>query len=74
MSRTVKSCASTTSGYEFYLKTPFGHIVSLDGDKMKVRNNFELRKGGQGYGMSTENVGYTLSCRDRHLVAIMKGC
>ena len=36
-----------SDGYEFYLKTPFGHVVSLDGDKMKVRNNFELRRGGK---------------------------
>ena len=43
----------------------------LDGDKFKVRNDdYKMRKGGNGFGVSTRQVCYTLNTVDRHIVAL----
>jgi DNA-cytosine methyltransferase len=41
--------------------------IALDGDKLKPRT--DQRKGGNGFGINEENVGYTLTVPDRHGVA-----
>jgi hypothetical protein len=42
-------------------------VIALDGDKLKPRT--DQRKGGNGFGINEENVGYTLTVPDRHGVA-----
>ena len=49
-------------------------IYALDGDKFKFRYNWAPRVGGNGYGLSEENVSYTLNTIDQHMVAIVYGC
>jgi hypothetical protein len=41
--------------------------IALDGDNLKPRT--DQRKGGNGFGINEENVGYTLTVPDRHGVA-----
>ena len=43
------------------------HVVALDGDKLKPRE--DQRKGGNGFGINEEGAGYTLTGVDRHGVA-----
>ena len=43
------------------------HVVALDGDKLKPRE--DQRKGGNGFGVNEEGAGYTLTAVDRHGVA-----
>lgn len=48
---------------------PPDHIVyPLDGDKLKVRHG--TRMGGNGFGISYDDVCYTLNTVDRHMVAV----
>lgn len=44
----------------------------LDGDKFKTRSNYETRRGGNGFGLCYDNVCYTLTAVDRHMVAVAK--
>lgn len=46
-------------------------LYALDGDKMKFRYNWKTRKGGNGFGLSEENVAYTLNTIDQHMVGIV---
>lgn len=46
-------------------------MFSLDGDKFKFRYNWDPRVGGNGFGLSEENVSYTLNTIDRHMVGIV---
>ena len=48
-------------------------VYVLDGDKFKFRYNWAPRAGGNGYGMSEENVSYTLNTIDQHMVGIVYG-
>lgn len=48
-------------------------VYVLDGDKFKFRYNWAPRVGGNGYGMSEENVSYTLNTIDQHMVGIVYG-
>jgi len=43
-----------------------------DGDKLKPRSDYNGRKGGNGFGLSDENVSYTLTAVDRHMVFYVK--
>jgi hypothetical protein len=43
------------------------HVVALDGDKLKPRE--DQRKGGNGFGINEDGAGYTLTGVDRHGVA-----
>lgn len=44
----------------------------IDQDKMKFRTHMDkIRKGGQGFGVSRENVAYTLNTRDESWVAFV---
>ena len=43
-------------------------LIAIDGDKLKPR--LDQRKGGNGFGINEENVGYTLTVVDRHGVAV----
>ena len=46
----------------------------MDADKWKVRNNdYEVRPGGCGFGISDKEVMYTLNTIDRHIVAVVCG-
>lgn len=45
-------------------------IYALDGDKLKPRTDYTVRKGGNGFGINENEVCYTLSCVDRHMVGI----
>ena len=47
-------------------------ICIIDGDKFKVRRDYSGRKGGNGFGLATENVSYTVTVRDRHMVGIFR--
>lgn len=55
-------------------KAKINKILVLDGDKFKFRYNWTPRVGGNGYGLSEENVSYTLNTIDQHMVAIVYGC
>ena len=48
------------------------HVVALDGDKLKPRE--DQRKGGNGFGINEEGAGYTLTGVDRHGVAYESQC
>ena len=48
-------------------------VYVLDGDKFKFRYNWAPRVGGNEYGMSEENVSYTLNTIDQHMVGIVYG-
>jgi site-specific DNA-cytosine methylase len=48
------------------------HVVALDGDKLKPRE--DQRKGGNGFGINEEGAGYTLTGVDRHGVAYKSEC
>ena len=52
-------------------KAKISKIYALDGDKFKFRYNWTPRVGGNGYGLSEENVSYTLKTIDLHMVAII---
>lgn len=54
-------------------KARISKIYALDGDKFKFRYNWAPRAGGNGYGLSEENVSYTLNTIDQHMVAIVYG-
>lgn len=43
------------------------HVIALDGDKLKPRE--DQRKGGNGFGINEDGAGYTLTGVDRHGVA-----
>lgn len=44
-------------------------ILALDGDKFKPRTDYtKRRQGGNGFGLSFNNVGYTVTTIDRHMV------
>lgn len=68
------------TGYQFYLDGGFRHdadgsirrrhICVLDGDKMKPRYTTKERSGGNGFGLATENVSFTVTVRDRHMVGV----
>lgn len=66
------------TGYEFYLPARNnangggGHVVLFDGDKMKFRFTDKPRVGGNGFGMGTENVSYTITSIDRHMVGVFR--
>ena len=45
-------------------------IYALDGDKLKPRTDYTVRKGGNGFGINENEVCYTLSTVDRHMVGI----
>lgn len=47
-------------------------ICIIDGDKFKVRRDYRGRKGGNEFGLATENVSYTVTVRDRHMVGIFR--
>lgn len=49
-----------------------GETIALDGDKLKPRT--DQRKGGNGFGINEEGVGYTLTGVDRHGVAYKSEC
>lgn len=49
----------------------FKDIYALDADKMKFRYTTLNRKGGNGFGLSHENVCFTLNTIDQHMVAII---
>lgn len=65
-----------SDGYEFYLPSGNGnrsHTCIFDGDKiLKFRKTTKERAGGNGFGMSTEDVSYTITVRDRHGVGVFK--
>lgn len=62
-----------TSGREYLVKGNRGQrIVAIDGDKFKFRHCYEMRKGGQGWGLSTKDLGYTVTIRDRHMVCVIR--
>ena len=48
-------------------------VLVLDGDKMKFRYSTKERVGGNGFGLSNEEVMYTLNTIDQHMVAIIYG-
>ena len=54
-------------------KGKISKIYALDGDKFKFRYNWAPRVGGNGYGLSEENVSYTLNTIDQLMVAIVYG-
>lgn len=43
-----------------------------DGDKLKPRSNYNGRKGGNGFGISEDEVCYTETVVDRHMVFYIK--
>jgi len=70
--KTIKPMKQT--GYEFLLPNgKCGHIMVLDGDKiLKARRTTKERAGGNGFGISTNNVSFTLNTIDRHGVAVIR--
>lgn len=48
-------------------------VYALDSDKMKFRYTTKERAGGNGFGLSFDNVCFTLNTIDRHMVAIVYG-
>lgn len=48
-------------------------VYALDSDKMKFRYTTKERAGGNGFGLSSDNVCFTLNTIDRHMVAIVYG-
>ena len=46
-------------------------VYALDGDKFKFRYDWRPRVGGNGFGLSTEGVMYTLNTIDHHMVGIV---
>lgn len=64
------SAGASTANISPTLSRPSGsdsHVVALDGDKLKPRE--DQRKGGNGFGVNEEGAGYTLTGVDRHGVA-----
>ena len=50
-----------------------GRVYALDADKMKFRYTTKERAGGNGFGLSEEEVMYTLNTIDQHMVGIIYG-
>lgn len=48
-------------------------VYAIDGDKFKFRYCWDMRKGGNGFGLSDEGCMYTLNTIDQHMVAIVYG-
>lgn len=48
-------------------------VWAIDGDKMKYRHQWKDRAGGNGFGLSDEEVMYTITVRDRHMVCMEIG-
>lgn len=46
-------------------------VYIIDGDKMKFRYHWATRRGGNGFGLSLEEVMYTLNTIDQHMVGIV---
>lgn len=46
-------------------------MYCLDADKMKFRYTTKDRAGGNGFGLSTKNVSFTLNTIDLHMVGIV---
>lgn len=46
-------------------------VYCLDADKMKFRYTTKDRAGGNGFGLSTKNVSFTLNTIDLHMVGIV---
>lgn len=67
----------SNDGYAFWLPTRLKagtrHVCVMDGDKiLKFRKTTKERAGGNGFGMSTEDVSYTITVRDRHGVGVFR--
>ena len=52
-------------------KSKINRVYVLDGDKMKFRYTTLERKGGSGFGLSYDNVCFTLNTTDQHMVGIV---
>ena len=46
-------------------------VYAIDGDKMKFRYCWSMRKGGNGFGLSETGEMYTLNTIDQHMVGIV---
>ncbi len=49
------------------------HVVfALDGDAMKPRMSLGSKQGGNGFGLSFDQVSYTITKTDRHMICVVK--